>query len=138
MIDDGVESRVNIKPAGFIDTEARFLFGGRDNNAIMITTTPTRRFLKTKTVASLVQTTFNSTATVYCIPLVQFAGSAYQTTCSLSGRKRRDMVSLIDMLQKLEQVKQQDQQLDDSQLIISPYQVEQSVELFHFSSNLIK
>ena len=107
------------------DPEARFLFN-RYNGIITLTTSSSNLLIKTKTVASLVQTTITSTSTRFCVPAIEFSGSAYLTTCSASGRRRRDVVSLLDMLKdiKRQQRSGSDFDLEEEDSFISPYAVE--------------
>ena len=92
-------------------------------NGITLSTTSSNFLIKTKTVASLVQTTITSTSTLFCVPAIEFSGSAYQTTCSANGRRRRDVVSLLDMLEGMKR-DNNDQDLLEEESIISPDQVE--------------
>ena len=106
------------------DPEARFLFNRF--NGITLTTSSSNFLIRTRTVASLIQTTISSTSTVFCVPAIEFSSSAYLTPCSANGRRRRDVASLLDMLQdiKRQQRSDSDSDLEEEDSIISPYAVE--------------
>ena len=106
------------------DPEARSFFNRY--NGITISTSSSNFLIKTKTVASLIQTTISSTSTVFCVPAIEFSSSAFLTPCSANGRRRRDVASLLDMLQdiKRQQRSDSDSDLEEEDSIISPYAVE--------------
>jgi len=97
----------------------------RNTGIISITSSNSFNIFKTKTVASLLQTTITSTSTLYCVPLIEFVGgTAYQTACSAVGRRRRNLINLLDLLEDAKRNEEQDQDLEEFESIISPYQVE--------------
>jgi len=104
------------------EPEGRIFFSNR-YNGITLSTTSSNFLIRTKTVASLIQTTITSTSILYCVPAIQFSGTAYSTTCSANGRRRRDVVSLLDMLEEIKRSNNNDDDLLEEESIISPDQV---------------
>jgi len=119
-----VNQNAFLDEAGIYDPAARSFFNRY--NGITLTTSSSNFLIRTKTVASLIQTVITSTSTKFCVPAIEFSGSAYLTTCSANGRRRRDLVSLLDMLQdvKQQQGRNADGDLKDEESVISPYAVE--------------
>ena len=95
------------------------LFGG--NNAITISSSRTG-LLRTRTVASLLQTLYTITSTTYCIPSAQVAAGA--AVC-WAGRRRREIAFLNDLVEEAKRQHQEKERFLRS--VIDPNSVEKSV-----------
>ena len=74
------------------------LFGG--GGGITVTTTTKKSgLIKTKTVASLLQTTFTSTKTIFCVSPTQLISPPM----NCNGRRRREVALLDEMVEEFKQ-----------------------------------
>ena len=99
------------------------LFGG--NNAITITSSSRTGLLKTRTVASLLQTLYTITSTTYCIPSAQVVAGA--AVCAAARRRRREVAFLSDLVEEAKRQHREKERFLKS--VIAPDSVEKSVEL---------
>ena len=123
----GYESGAVIQPPyGYDPTEPEGRFFGlfNRNSGITITSSTTQGIFRTRTYASLLQTLITSTSTIFCVPAVELAVGSSAVTCSAARRRRRDLVSLLDMLEEAKRQNQYGDDLEESESNISPYQVE--------------
>jgi len=75
------------------------LFGLLGGGGGITITSKSTGMMKTKTLASLVQTLITSTQTIYCIPSAQVVSGA--AVCSAAGRRRRREIALLnDMIEE--------------------------------------
>lgn len=93
------------------------LFGG--NNAITISSSRTG-LLRTRTVASLLQTLITITSTTYCIPSAQVVAGA-----AACARRRREIAFLNDLVEEAKRQHQEKERFLRS--VIDPNSVEKSV-----------
>ena len=96
------------------------LFGG--NNAITISSSR-NGLLRTRTLASLLQTLITITSTTYCIPQAQVLPNA--AACPANGRRRREIAFLNDLVEEAKRQHQEKERFLRS--VIDPNSVEKSV-----------